>query len=358
MNLEQKFSCKPARVIMFSLLGSLLIIVAAFLLYLSVADFNPPENEIIHMEKPSTANTIPVGKIELYTWDIAYGGKGKDMFEVEQKPVQPAKELSGYERNRDGIIYQLTTLNKLDFVLLQQVDLNSKRSFFDNQVERFKATFKDYVASFTITHKTRAIPFLCKTGTIQSGLLTLSKFKPYEVKRIAYQSTYAWPMRLMKPDFGFLLTRYKVSNGKQMVILNFQNPDFAESAIQFEKWIAQLKAILMDEYSKGNYVIAGGNWNVNPFDLANLAIEDGNKISNVANHFPSNFLPDGFLLAFDAKHPSVRSVDMPYKKGETATSIVDFFLLSPNFKLVTVNVLDSNFEFSNHQAVGMIVEMQ
>lgn len=310
------------------------------------------------MEKPSTSNTIPVGKIELYTWDIAFGGKGKEMFEAEQKTAQPAKELSGYERNRDGIIYQLTTLNKLDFVLLQQVDLKSKRSFFDNQVERFKATFKDYAASFTLTHKTRAIPLLSKTGAIQSGLLTLSKSKPFEVKRIAYQSTYAWPMRLLKPDFGFLLTRYLISNGKQLVILNFQNPDFTESGMQFEKWIAQLKTILLDEYSKGNYVIAGGNWNVNPFDLANLTIGDGNKVANVDKQLSSSFLPDGFLLASDAKHPSVRSVDMPYKKGVTTTSIVDFFILSPNFKLLTVNVLDSNFEFSNHQAVGMIAEMQ
>ena len=352
---------KAIKTVIFSLsivAGLLLLLVAGFLLFLVITEYKPPITESIKMEKMPIPDTIPCGKIELYTWNIGHCGMGKHTEWPEGKSYPVLPEISNYERNRDGILYQLTTLNKLDFVLLQEVDQESKRSHHDNQVERFKASFSDYSAAFAVIQKTKAIPIIAPQGGILSGLLTLSRYQPLEATRMSFPSAYGWLQKKIKPDYGLLLTRYLVNNGKHLVILNIQNPEFTASTNLNEKVLTQLKNIAESEYAKGNYVIVGGQWNMNPAGFAPEVIKDGNKAYKMQTAISESYLPAGYTWAFDPVRASMRESKTQYKKGTTATTIVDFFMLSPNLKLLTANTLDSNFEFSHHQAVGMIVELE
>lgn len=333
---------------------------AGFLIYASLTDYKPAEKETLVMENTNLPDTIPAGRLELYTWNIGYCGLGKNMdfFYEEGKMVRPEKEY--YERCRDGIIYQLTTLNKLDFILLQEVDQQSERTYLDNQVERFKATFKDYAAFFALNYKVPFVPVPARLpiGKVKSGLLTLSRFQPVEAIRFKFPSVYSWPKRLFMLDRCFVLTRYRVSNGKQLVIINTHNSAYTDAAEIRDKELNLLKEVIVNEYTKGNYVIAGGDWNHNPLPFRQDSIQDGNSVKTILPGIPSDFLPSGFAWAFDPKHPTNREVDKPYTKGKTATSVIDFFILSPNINLLTTNTLQANFEFSDHQPVGMIVELK
>jgi len=312
------------------------------------------------MENTSLPDTIPAGRLELYTWNISYCGLGKEMdsFYEEGKKVRPEKDY--YERCRDGIFYQLTTLNKLDFILLQEVDEHSDRTYFDNQIERFKATFKDYAAFFALNFKVPFVPVPLRspTGTVKAGLLTLSRFKPVLAERYSFPSAYSWPKRLFLHDRGFILTRYKVSNGKQLVLINTHNSAFNNVADTQSKELNMLKSIIVKEYNQGNYVIAGGDWNQNPVPFSKDSIIDGNRVKTISLGIPDDFLSQGFTWAFDPRYPTKRDVDKPYMKGQTQTTITDFFILSPNINLLTTNTLQTNFEFSDHQPVGMIVDLK
>lgn len=305
-------------------------------------------------------DTIPAGRLELYTWNIGYCGLGKkmDFFYEEGKMVRPEKEY--YEQCRDGVLYQLTTLNKLDFILLQEVDQQSERTYLDNQVERFKATFKDYAAFFALNYKVPFVPVPVKfpMGKVESGILTLSRFQPVEATRYKFPSAYSWPKRLFMLDRCFVLTRYNVSNGKQLVLINTHNSAYADALEMRAKELKTLQKIIESEYAKGNYVIAGGDWNQNPLPYNQDSIKDGNLAKTITPGIPADFLPAGFTWAFDPKYPSNRDVNEPYTKGKTATTIIDFFVLSPNINLLTTNTLQSNFEFSDHQPIGMIVELK
>ncbi len=312
------------------------------------------------MENATLPDTIPIGRLELYTWNIGYCGLGKDMdfFYEEVKMVRP--DIAYYERCRDGIIYQLTTLNKLDFILLQEVDEQSERTYLDNQVERFKATFEDYSAFFALNYKVPFVPFPLRSpmGKVKAGLLTLSRFKPLSSERYSFPSGYGWPKRLFMPDEGFVLTRYKVSNGKQLVLINTHNSAFSDAADMRSEEIGMLKKIIQAEFALGNYVIAGGDWNQNPVPFQKETIQDGNLVKTISPGIPADFLPEGYTWAFDPKYPTNRDVDKPYLKGQSQTTIIDFFILSPNITLLTANTLQTNFEFSDHQPVGMIVELK
>jgi len=61
-------------------------------------------------------------------------------------------------------------------------------------------------------------------------------------------------------------------------------------------------------------------------------------------------------LAFDQILATNRNVDKPYTKGKTPATVIDFFVLSPNVMLISANRVQNNFEFSDHQPVGIEVE--
>lgn len=311
------------------------------------------------MTKYSFPDTIPAGRLELYTWNIGYCGLGKNMdfFYEGGKMVRPERQY--YERCRDGIIYQLTTLNKLDFILLQEVDHRSHRTYLDDQVERFNATFREYSSFFALNYKVPFVPVppTSPMGKVKSGILTLSRFQAVEATRYTFPSAYSWPKRLFMLDRCFVLTRYNVSNGRQLVVINTHNSAYADAADMRAKELKLLKDVMVSEYSKGNYVIAGGDWNQNPLSFNQDSIQDGNAVRTISPGIPADFLPAGFTWAFDPKYPTNREVNEPYTKGKTLTTIIDFFVLSPNITLLTANTLQTNFEFADHQPVGMIVEL-
>lgn len=333
---------------------------AFFLIFSTLTDYTPPAQENITMEKTDLPDTISAGRLELYTWNIGYCGLGAkmDFFYEEGEMVRP--EQAYYERCRDGIFYQLTTLNKLDFILLQEVDEQSERTYKDNQVERFKATFKEYAAFFALNYKVPFVPFPLHSpmGKVKAGLLTLGRYKPVEAERYNFPSAYSWPKRLFMIDRGFILTRYKVSNGKQLVIINTHNSAFDDAADMRSQELNMLKKIIEKEYALGNYVITGGDWNQNPVLFDPDSIKDGNSVKVITPGIPGGFLPGEYTWAYDPKHPTNRDVNEPYSKGRTLTTVIDFFILSPNIRLLTANTLQTNFEFSDHQPVGMIVELK
>ena len=354
-----KILLKPAVLLPLSLQAVAIITVGAFLVYYTITDYKPVETEALPMEKTNVTATIPIGKLELYTWNIGHCGLGSKISITDQKKEEPKLSREYYERCRDGILYQLTTLNKLDFVLLQEVDENADRSFLDNQVERFKATFRDYTAGFAYNFKVPAVPVpgFSTEGIIKSGLLTLSRFQAIETKRYSFTAAYGWPQRLFKPDRGFILSRYSVSNGKQLVLINTQNTDCNINPAANNEELNQLREVIVKEYNKGNYVIAGGDWSRNPSPFVPDSIVDGNKVNVIAPEIAKGVFPGGFIWASDARYPTQRVITTAYVKGETLTTITDFFVLSPNVKLLTVNTLQTGFEFSHHQPVGMIVEL-
>jgi hypothetical protein len=112
---------------------------------------------------------------------------------------------------------------------------------------------------------------------------------------------------------------------------------------------ASMAAIL---YGKGNWVIIGGDWNMNPPGFDPDKITTGDKTFTVETEkIPNDFLPKGWKWIYDEKRPTNRSVITSYTKGETPTTIIDFFLLSPNIQCLNVETINFAFSFSDHNPV-------
>ena len=55
--------------------------------------------------------------------------------------------------------------------------------------------------------------------------------------------------------------------------------------------------------------------------------------------------------------PTNRDVDMSYQKGKTKTTIIDFFVVSPNITVESVKTIETGFENADHQPVIMKIKI-
>jgi endonuclease/exonuclease/phosphatase family metal-dependent hydrolase len=192
-------------------------------------------------------------------------------------------------------------------------------------------------------------------GSVLSGIATFSKIKPASATRYAFPGEYGFPKQLFMLDRCFLVTRYPTTNGKELIIINTHNEAFDAGDIR-KAQMAYLKNFVLNEFKKGNYIIAGGDWNQSPPDFIPEFIH--NQVNKDQMMLPQDYLPAEWKWAYDKKTPSNRSVVTAYDPATTPTTVIDFFLLSPNIEAVSVKCINLDFENSDHNPVILKVKLQ
>jgi len=333
--------------------GAVLLAAGILLGYLSFTDYQPAP--VIPLKTSGLGVGIPhdVHNFSMLSWNVGYCGLGKesDFFYDGGKEVRAG--FDAYQKYLNGVLSTLTRMDTLDFVLLQEVDNDSKRSYYTNQQDIFSKEFKDFNTSFATNYDVKYIPFpfMSPMSKVLAGQLSMSRFKPVEASRIAAPSNFSWPKRLFFLDRCFLLTRYPVAKDTSLVVINLHNSAWAEGSYLRKDEMELLKATVLQEYRKGNYVVVGGDWNQNPPDFNPTAYDEGDKVWIMPPPLEKNFFPEGWHWAYDAKCPSNRDVSTAYLKGKTLTTVIDFFLLSPNVQLNEIRTLNKGFENSDHNPV-------
>jgi endonuclease/exonuclease/phosphatase family metal-dependent hydrolase len=193
-------------------------------------------------------------------------------------------------------------------------------------------------------------------GSVNSGILSFSRYSPSEVTRISFPGEYSWPKQLFMLDRCFLVMRFPLSGGKQLLVVNTHNEAYDKGNIRDEQ-MAFLKKFLLSEYEQGNYIIVAGDWNQCPPDLHPGFTEDVFDTIDYKGIEPG-YLPSGWTWAFDSTMPSNRRVDIAYVKGTTRTTVIDFFLLSPNMRSSACKTIDLGFACSDHQPVEIKINLQ
>lgn len=331
---------------------------AALLYYFTRNDFQPLPIESLSIEKNTTMQGIDSVALTFISWNIGYCGLDKtmDFFYDDGKQVRP--DETTFQKNLNGVFDFLSKNDSIDFFMLQEVDTFAKRSYFTNQVSLFSKALADYSYSFATNYNVQFVPMpiLKPMGKVLSGITTFSRYSPSKCERYSYPVNYSWPLRVFMLDRCFMMQRYKLSSdNKDLVLINLHNSAFGDADIlrQYEIWM--LRSFLLNEYEKGNYVIAGGDWNQNPSDYDNLAFSSDFNKKNGTPKIPVNYLPKGWNIVYDSLLPTNRDVNEAYNKGKTPTTIYDFFITSPNVTVEQINVINCGFEFSDHQPVYMRV---
>lgn len=333
--------------------GVLIILVGSFLGYISLYDYRPPVFEPLEIIQNNPSQIETDSTLTLITWNMGYSGLGKEMdfFYDEGDQVRANEKLSsGYLNNNIAFI---ESLEQTDFWFLQEVDQHSRRSYFVDQRQKLFEALRNYNAIFAKNYDVKwvPVPILNSLGKVQAGMITFAKYAPIEASRYAYPNIASWPDNLFLLDRAFILTRFLLPNQKQLVLINTHNSYYVsnDSLRMLELNIIFNK--MKEEFEAGNYVIAGGDWNRLPAKFNKTFKGNFSQLQMSIPGFKDDFLPDNWTWAFDTLRYSNRELNSPYDSSLSKKSSIDYFVVSPNIKVLENFVFPLGFENSDHNPV-------
>ncbi len=346
--------------VLITLIVLVVVAAAALVLWLWIAEYRPAETEIVTATSGVQHDFVEIGKTyHVVTLNIGYGGLGRDrnFFMDGGDEVMPESqdEVQGNLAGMLSVLYG----QQADLVLLQEVDIRSRRSFSINEAEFFRAGLSMGKA-FAYNFKVPFVPFpLPPIGKVESGLMTLSNLKVEEARRVSLPATSGWPVRLANLKRALLVEYLPVDGTDQYLVLINLHLEAYTTGEAREKQLDVLLSLMQDEYEKGNYVVAGGDFNAN-FPGA----EDWYPLTDDTVWQPGELrlddLPQGFSYAYDLSAPTCRSLDKAYagNRQNHVMYAIDGFIVSPNVKVNGTQTIDLNFTYTDHQPVAMDFTLQ
>lgn len=333
-------------------IGLIVLITGGFLLFSIVTEYQPDPVQAVEVNGVLSLKPDSTTVFSLITWNIGYGGLGKEMdfFYDGGNRVRPGKTC--FDRSVSAIGNFLKQHDSVDFILLQEVDRGSKRSYYLDEVAWIENKLPDFCIAWASNYDCRfvPVPFTNPMGRVKSGLLSCSRFKPEEVTRYGFDRHVSWPARLFNLKRCFLVSRYPLPNGHQLLVINIHNSPFDTGGVLRTREMEMISRFLLAEYHFGNYVVAGGDWNANPPGFNPDEILTNNPVKQDEFTGLNTFVP-GWKFIFDPRQPTNRDLDKAYQSGITPVTIIDFFLVSPNIRMLHVETFPTGFEESDHQPV-------
>ena len=339
--------------------GGVILLAGIFLGVLTIAEYRPAEIENPAVKNHGTARSLSTDvPFSVLTWNIGYASldESQDFFMDGGKGVMPPTD-ENVRRNLSGIRDFLAGVNS-DIVLIQEIDTASKRSYYTDQREFLTANFSGSSA-FAYNFKSIFVPIPVPEfiGKVESGLLNLSRFSTAEALRISLPNPFQWPVRAVNLKRCLLISRIPLENSQaELVIVNLHLEAYDSSGGRE----AQTKAMLdfmYSEYAKGNYVIAGGDFNQNfpDIDPYRFALKHSDYFT--AGALSRALLAPGWKYAAGTQIPTCRLLNEPYSGDleNTQFYIIDGFILSPNVEYAGVTTFDLGFKYSDHNPVKIEV---
>lgn len=339
-----------------SILCVVVLALAGLIAYLSITEYKPEQVQAADRLVQSEEGTAVGTTVTVYTWNMGYAGLGKesDFFMDGGTMVDPPSQET-VETNM-AAIREFLRQNDADAWLIQEVDVNSART---EGMDQFAALTEAVPGDgvFAYNYKCPFVPIpLPPMGRMESGLATVT---PHSIRdnaeRISLPCPFSWPVRAANIKRCLLVTRLAVEGSdRELVLINLH----LEAYESGEGRIAQTKQLLglmQAEYEKGNYVIAGGDFNQTfPGALDAYPIRDPEKWT--PGVLTDESLPEGWQYAFDDTNPTCRLLDQPYC-DDCQLYVIDGFILSPNVELTQVKTINLDFTHSDHNPVRLQVRL-
>jgi endonuclease/exonuclease/phosphatase family metal-dependent hydrolase len=342
-----------------------LLLAGAGILWLNANEYKPADRETVAVSPALTLRPARFQPIELYSWNIGYASLDakEDFFMDGGKKTRP--DTAGSVVENISAIQDFISAANPDIFFLQEVDVNSKRSYGNDQVRYLSENWKGSSAfAFNFKCPFVPIPFPQFIGKVESGLLTLNSYGG-TAERISLPSPFPWPERIAQLKRCLLVTRVPVQgdgvagNAPELVLVNLHLEAYDTGGSGRQAQTKLLAQFLLEEYAKGNYCVAGGDFNqVFP------AVKDVFPVQ--ANEYftpgvvDGSLFGEGWILAADPSAPTCRSLDKPFdgNREDHQFYLIDSFILSPNVELIGVRTVDLDFKNSDHNPVKLTFRLK
>ncbi len=257
------------------------------------------------------------------------------------------KNIADFLKNQDADLY-----------LVQEVDIGSTRSYYIDERPYLTEAIGWMTSTFAQNYDS---PFLCYPitqpfGSAKSGLMTFSEAPFASAERIGLPIE-SDLTQFMDLDRCYSKQRISLSNGAELVVYNLHLSAYTSDGTIATEQLELLIADMQGEYEKGNYCIAGGDFNKDVLGDSSAYFGKPDVDYTWAQPIPDSMF-DGTNISLiapidEAKPvPSCRNADGPYHEGQY-TLTIDGFMVTDNVEVVYANVIDTNFAHSDHNPVEM-----
>ena len=339
---------------------------------LTVFEYKPKDVENVWIDN-NQDELVQLGQsLSFMTFNIGYAGLGEN-----EDFVLDGGE-NGIPKNKEIVLDYLDGIQEtlldypVDFYLLQEVDLKSRRSYRINQMESIHEELgTTYSTQFAYNFKSLLVPFpLSLTdyiGYVESGIATFSSFRVEQSERFQFPGEFSWPLRVANLKRAMMVSRLEIEGStKELVIVNLHMSAYDGDGSLRAQEMDFLRAFMETEKDLGNYVVVGGDFN--------QTFPEANGIYPVTQDFyeafpiENDFLPNGYSFRVDLTKPTCRLLNQPYDPLSINTQyyIIDGFIVSNNIEVekfmesqtvAGALTIDLDFENSDHNPVLMKIKL-
>ena len=355
---------KAVKTVVVSVSVFLAVIVAfviGFLVFESVTTLQVKDTEAMVISGNISDKVNPGREIRILTWNIGYGAldEKQDCYFDGGKGVD-GESLETVQANVDVIKHKIKELAP-DIFCLQEIDRDSKRSYHFDELVSFQEDFRgdSFQSSFACNFKTGfvPVPLYNPTGRVEAGIATFSGFHMTSSTRVQLPVPFSWPVSLVNLKRCLLITRSPVMfSDKEFVTVNLHLEAYDDGEGKIRQ-LRQLMDILQEEYKKGNYVVACGDFNQ---AFSNVDLSKYPQIDEwVCPVIDVEEYPD-FSFKMDDSVPTCRSLTRTYYDSDKSTHqyyMLDGFIVSQNITVHSLETVDLAFRNADHNPVVMSVTL-
>jgi endonuclease/exonuclease/phosphatase family metal-dependent hydrolase len=362
--------------ILLTLVIVLIVFMVGFIITLQAFEFRPDDittltvtdnlenisDNYVNSDESLTIITFNTGYASLSeTEDFVMDGGEKAKMDTEAEVIENLEGISSILEN-----------NPADIYLLQEVDVDSHRSYSINQLDYYHDILgKSSVLAYN--YRCIFVPFPLSLdqmmGKVNSGIVTFSDYHTESAERHQLPGSFDWPVSLANLKRAMLITKYPIKNSeKYLVVINVHLSAYDDGTMRLQEMEA-LKQVMQDEYEAGNYVLVGGDFN-QTFPAAYTIDGDNGEIINYYYELKDeNFwqaypmeedwlIGNDFSFGADITTPTCRLLHQPYDSVNLENNqyyVIDGFILSNNLTINDITTLDQDFIYSDHNPVKITV---
>ena len=361
-------------------IGGLVLCAGGYVLYV-VLSYNRIGNVDLNVDRKSNVEKAEVGKTyKAISYNIGFGAYSQDytffMDTGYDEAGNPTCGKHSTAKSKDEVLFNtsgaIKTIqdNNPDFVMFQEVDTKSTRSYKVNQDEKIQEAFTTYDHVHCVNFHTAFLPYPITDmhGSVNAGLTTISNIQIQKAQRKEYTVSTGFS-KFFDLDRCFSVQEIAVNNGKTLYIVNSHMSAYDEGGTIRQKQIEEMNAFLKAAHDAGHYVVVGGDWNhdllTNNPDFPQYTKDNkpfGEKkktpdwVSQYFNDEHKSPLAEGYSVVASDNIPTCRNNDIEWEPGKTFTCVVDGFIVSDNVSVIShanIQTKQGNkgydgFAFSDH----------
>ena len=252
---------KKAWKIVLAVVLALLVVVLGYVAYVFI-DYHRIGNQELTVERNAAA-TVEAGKeYGILSYNIGFGAYEDDYSffmdgGTESRAWSEERLTANIER-----IGAFLQQQDADLYLLQEVDRDSTRSYHVDEAAMLTAQLPGLGHIWAQNYDSPYLfyPLDQPHGKSVSGLLTLSSFGITEARRVELPIE-AGVMKLVDLDRCYSVHRIPAADGRELVLYNVHLSAYTSDGTIAVEQLELLRTDMQAEYEKGNWCIAGGDFN-------------------------------------------------------------------------------------------------